>query len=243
MSEALVTLPDGRKAKITFDSPEQLDATIADLAKGGQQASSDQRAQSWGPPSAWQQFKRDTPYAGGIADALQNEARGVVNPLIGLGQGVAHNPAVLSGSPLAPIAQAVTAALGGSQGVDRLVEQREQDIAKDRALSGSRGGESWELAGTAMSPMNFMGGGAGGNALARIGAAARTGGMVAATQPVAGGDNFAIEKAKQVGLGSLAGGVLGAAAEPVAAALARGGDALKPSERGRAQGARDLRAG
>lgn len=33
MGQALVTLPDGRKAKVTFDSPEQLDATIADLTR------------------------------------------------------------------------------------------------------------------------------------------------------------------------------------------------------------------
>lgn len=33
MGQALVTLPDGRKARITFDSQEQLDATVADLAE------------------------------------------------------------------------------------------------------------------------------------------------------------------------------------------------------------------
>jgi hypothetical protein len=33
MTEALVTLPDGRKAKVTFDTQEQLDATLADLTK------------------------------------------------------------------------------------------------------------------------------------------------------------------------------------------------------------------
>lgn len=31
MSQAIVTLPDGRKARVTFDTPEQLDATISDL--------------------------------------------------------------------------------------------------------------------------------------------------------------------------------------------------------------------
>ena len=33
MPEALVTLPDGRKAKVTFTDKAQLDATIADLTK------------------------------------------------------------------------------------------------------------------------------------------------------------------------------------------------------------------
>ena len=34
MGEALVTLPDGRKAKVTFTDRAQLDATVADLTKG-----------------------------------------------------------------------------------------------------------------------------------------------------------------------------------------------------------------
>jgi hypothetical protein len=31
MSKAIVQLPDGRKAQIEFDTPEQLDATVSDL--------------------------------------------------------------------------------------------------------------------------------------------------------------------------------------------------------------------
>jgi hypothetical protein len=38
MSEAIVTLPDGRKAKVTFESQEQLDATVNDLVEHAQPA-------------------------------------------------------------------------------------------------------------------------------------------------------------------------------------------------------------
>jgi len=37
MGEALVTLPDGRKARVTFDSRAQLDAAISDLTKNAPQ--------------------------------------------------------------------------------------------------------------------------------------------------------------------------------------------------------------
>jgi len=36
MPQAIVTLPDGRKARVSFDTPEQLDAAVTDLNKGPQ---------------------------------------------------------------------------------------------------------------------------------------------------------------------------------------------------------------
>lgn len=52
MGQALVTLPDGRKAKVTFDTKEQLDATVADLTKGapGQTRPSPGQAATQTPP-------------------------------------------------------------------------------------------------------------------------------------------------------------------------------------------------
>lgn len=49
MGQALVTLPDGRKARVTFDTQEQLDATVADLTKPKGAAASGPAAQ---PPAA-----------------------------------------------------------------------------------------------------------------------------------------------------------------------------------------------
>lgn len=215
MSEALVTLPDGRKAKITFDSPEQLDATIADLSKGATGAGVDTKPDkpsdapadkpaSWGPSASWdkmspfEKWKSRTPYAGDIVDALQSEARGVIDPLVGIGQAVGH-------------------VIGQGDKVDPLVQKREADIAADRAAQGKSGTDGFRLAGNVMAPTNYIvPGGSGANALTRVASSMGAGAVAGATMPVTQG-NFAMEKAQQAGVGAVAGGVLSGAVEAVSA--------------------------
>lgn len=217
---------DLSSAQPVTDADDGQKKTTFDLASA--KPVGDDKPTSWGPPSAWQRFKRDTPYAGGIADALQSEARGIVDPLVGLAQGAAH--ANLSGvSPLIPIVQA---AIGPK--IDEAVKEREAGIAQDRAVMGKSGTDAFRVAGNVMAPTNYLAPVGGANALARVGSAAAAGAGANALMPVTHGD-FATEKAKQIGVGAAAGGAAGAAGEvlaplvvkPVVAAVKSGVDAVK----------------
>jgi hypothetical protein len=176
------------------------------------EAKTEEKPAAWGPPTAWQKFKRDTPYAGSIADALQSEARGVVDPLVGIGQAVAH-------------------VVGAGDAADKFVREREASIAQDRATNSDAtkrtGTDGFRVMGNFMAPTNYVvPGGAGSNALARIGFAAGRGAAVSATMPVKSGD-FLAEKAKQVGLGAVVGGIVGGAANVVGAAVRPVSQAVK----------------
>ena len=86
MGEALVTLPDGRKARVTFDTPEQLNATIADLT----QPAKGQAAQQNGPgaqqkPPGAQETPKDGSVAapGGLGDKILAGANRVGEAVLG----------------------------------------------------------------------------------------------------------------------------------------------------------------
>jgi hypothetical protein len=75
MGVAIVDLPDGRKARITFDSREQLDATIADLAKSSPpgKENSKQGASAL-EPSLWDNVLGTAKQVGGEAVRAGSEA-------------------------------------------------------------------------------------------------------------------------------------------------------------------------
>jgi len=102
MGIALVTLPDGRRARVTFDTQEQLDATVADLTKGeGGAAKTPPKTAAKAPGAAqpsvgqvldqrWTRAVNASP-TGAIADAALAAGSGVVGSvaggLAGIGQG------------------------------------------------------------------------------------------------------------------------------------------------------------
>lgn len=189
------------------------------------QADEQPRAASWGPSSAWntaKSFVKDVAsaprsYGQAIGNALDSEIRGaIVNPMAAVLQGVGH-------------------VVGQGDKADTWAQKREADWQATRAARGDTGTDWWQAAGSAMSPVNYLiPGGAGTNALTRVGLAARAGGIAAATQPVTSDGNFFAEKAKQVGIGAAAGGVLGTAGEalgalakPITKAAQSGLDAVK----------------
>lgn len=73
MGQALVTLPDGRKARVTYDSPEQLDATVSDLVAHGAQ-----------PP----QQPKDAPIENPVSKVLNNTIGAVMDPIMHVGSGM-----------------------------------------------------------------------------------------------------------------------------------------------------------
>ena len=84
MPEALVSLPDGRKAKVTFNTKDQLDATIADLTKAPTPGVGDKFK------DAYSSAMNANPYSAVLEPALQMGAAGVgavVGGYAGLGQG------------------------------------------------------------------------------------------------------------------------------------------------------------
>jgi hypothetical protein len=142
-------------------------------------------------------------YGTAVGHALRSEAEGVMDPIVGVGQAVAH-------------------VLGQGDTADALVQRREANIAAERG--GDTGIDTWRTVGNVMSPVNYLGPSGGANALARIGKAAATGATVNAMQPVTQGD-YLSEKAQQIGVGAAAGGVLGGVAEGAGALIKAGSDA------------------
>lgn len=86
MGTAMVTLPDGRKARVTFDTQEQLDATVDDLANG-----TDQQTQL-APAEAPKPF-------GTLDDAIREPALAVLS---GIPASIAGAGASLYGLATAP---------------------------------------------------------------------------------------------------------------------------------------------
>lgn len=97
MPNAIVTLPDGRRARVTFDSPEQLDATVNDLVKahpepglgsvnpktGHVRGVNDMITEAIGEPA----LKAVTGAAGAIAGGVGGLARGAGAGAASLAQG------------------------------------------------------------------------------------------------------------------------------------------------------------
>lgn len=96
MGQAIVTLPDGRKARVTFDSQEQLDAVVNDLV--GQSKPTTQ-------PSMEGDVSRNVALAG------RATGQGVANTFLTAGQGI---------SDIATGGQAIDAMLKAATGKNRL---------------------------------------------------------------------------------------------------------------------------
>lgn len=117
---------------------------------------------------------------------------------------------------------------------DKIVQEREAQIQKERG--GTKNMDWARMAGQALSPINYIGAGAGGAALEAAGAAkvlapslltgakavasGVTGGAASgAVEPVQDTEHFAKEKLQQVGLGGLIGGTFGGLGGAAAAGL------------------------
>lgn len=165
------------------------------------------KAASWGPSSEFKPggFFKDVAEnwrsdAQATGQALKSEGRGIVDPLVGIGQAVGH-------------------VIGQGERADRFVQEREAGIAQDRASQGQSGTDGFRLMGNLMAPTNYLvPGGAGANALGRIGTSALAAGATGAMSPVTSG-NYWAEKGKQAGYGALAGGGSTAVGEGIAAVL------------------------
>ena len=139
-------------------------------------------------------------YGRAIGHALRSEGEGIVDPIVGIGQIVAHT-------------------VGQGDKADAFVQDREKKIAGERAQDRATGLDGFRLMGNVMAPTNYVvPGGAGANALSRIGMGAVSGAVANATMPVTKGD-FLAEKAKQAEIGAVAGTALGAAGQVVGAAV------------------------
>ena len=111
---------------------------------------------------------------------------------------------------------------------DRIVRQREQDYQASRQAAGQTGIDWWRLAGEAANPVNYLSGGtAAETALGRIGQGALQGGALGATQPSTTPGNFWWDKAKQMGGGALAGGLVSGLIETVTPLIRAGVSALR----------------
>lgn len=180
------------------------------------------KAASWGPSSEFKPggFFKDVAEnwrsdAQATGQALKSEGRGIVDPLVGIGQAVGH-------------------VIGQGERADRFVQEREAGIAQDRVSQGRSGTDGFRLMGNLMAPTNYLvPGGAGANALTRIASVAGAGAAANATMPVTSG-NFLAEKSKQAAVGALTGGAigvggeaLGALAKPVTAAAKAGWGAMQ----------------
>lgn len=153
---------------------------------------------------------------------------GVMDPAYGLGQLAGH---VMPEPP--PIQSMEGKDINLTQESDKIVAERETGIQKERG--GSKNTDWARMAGQALSPINYIGAGAGGAAIAPVAgkilgpalakgaetvASAITGGAVSgAVQPVQDTEHFAKEKLKEVGLGSMIGGTFGAVGGAAAAGL------------------------
>lgn len=154
---------------------------------------------------------------------------GMADPVMGVGQLLSRGPAIESwdestGQVIKPDMEATR------KRVDTEVQQREQRYQTGRKAAGDKGGEGffgdiWRTVGNIASPVTVGAGLAAGAAApasvaGRLGASAALGAVTGASEPVTGG-NFAAEKAKQTGLGAVAGTAGGALGELVSSTLGK----------------------
>lgn len=135
MGTALVTLPDGRKARVTFDTPDQLNATIADLTKGGGAQPKGPTAQQT-PPAA-QPAAAGVAQPGGVGDQILAGANRLGGAVLG-----APEAALKVGSGL------VGSAAGGVAGLARGAGAGAAALAGGEGLAGARQAFSNEAADT-----------------------------------------------------------------------------------------------
>lgn len=134
MSQAIVTLPDGRKAKVTFDTQEQLDAAVNDLVSSPNAVSAQSQqpapavAEAPHDPSTWGNMKSTVgKVLGGARDALGLQLGGAI--------GTAETAANIGSNMAAFPAQAV----GSLYGMATAPEGRRMEQARNNinAVSGA----------------------------------------------------------------------------------------------------------
>jgi hypothetical protein len=159
---------------------------------------------------------------------MQQVGRGMADPAYGLGQLASH---IMPSPP--PIQSMEGKDIDLTQEGDKIVREREEAIQKERG--GSKNMDWARMAGQALSPINYIGAGAGGAAVgplaskvlapslvtgAKTLASGITGGAASgAVEPVQNTEHFAKEKLQQVGLGILIGGTFGIVGGATAAGL------------------------
>lgn len=129
----------------------------------------------------------------------------VVDPALGIMQLAAHGTKLVPG--LKPLAKPA------AEYMDRTVNETNNayDVGRRNAGVDPNDFDWSRLAGNVMSPVNYIGGGGGGTTLlARLLQGATTGAIASASQPVdtRGGQDYATQKAMQVGVGGLGGTAL-----------------------------------
>lgn len=103
-------------------------------------------------------------------------------------------------------------------GVDQQVREQEAAYRQQRKASGQEGVDWARLAGNVLSPANLAVASklpAAASLVGRVGMGALGGGVASALAPVTTGDDFALEKAKQIGIGAATGGAVPAVAAGV----------------------------
>lgn len=98
-----------------------------------------------------------------------------------------------------------------TSGIDGLIRKQEADYQAQRAAAGESGFDGYRFAGNVASPINLAAMSkvpVAASAMGRVGAAVLGGGAGGALSPVSGGGDYWNEKAKQVGIGAVSGGVL-----------------------------------
>jgi len=142
-------------------------------------------------------------------EAPSGFVQGVMDPIYGAGQLVGKaleqvpQDVSVMGIPVARAAKAFS---------EKVVPQREQQYQTERAAAGQEGFDWSRLGGNIASPANLVAGGAAGSLARNVGAqAALAGAAQGAIAPVASGEDFTEEKAKQTAGGAFF-GMLGAGA-------------------------------
>lgn len=104
-------------------------------------------------------------------------------------------------------------------GVDQQVRERESQYQEQRRAGGDSGIDLWRIGGNVVNPANLAIASrlpVAASMLGRVGLGAAGGAATSLLNPVTEGEDYATEKAKQVGIGALAGGVVPAVTGTVA---------------------------
>lgn len=147
------------------------------------------------------------------AEAPSGIVRGMRDPLDGSAQLLTHllpDSVVQAGNQLNNWLADKTGLVAKlpENGIDGLIRKQEADYQAQRTAAGETGYDVWRIAGNLAATIIP---GAGATRLAqsanlgRVAQAAASGGLVSALNPVVDGDSFALEKAKQAGIGAIAG--------------------------------------
>lgn len=157
---------------------------------------------------------------------VQQVGRGMMDPLEGAAQMLSHvvpkpiEEGINSANNWLADKTGMVARLPEG-GMDERVKKREEAIQAERG--GTKDTDWARLGGNVASPLNYVGPAAiSGSGWAVNTGRAMLGGILGGlSQPVVDTDNFAKEKAKDVGIGAAAGGVIGGGVAPVAGAATR----------------------